>query len=276
MIAGNFARDLTHLPDLIWYIRGVMFAPDMFSYSAAEYTAQLLTLAGQFWMTFFGIGALLGLVGIVYLWRQKRILCGILLALCAAQAIFFTGYAVFDKWSMFHTAYLVWTVFAANGMMAILRAFPARQHWVRLGLTAVVTLHILLNGWLIISLDTDHVRKRTETLLQILPHQALVFGQWQTIRPLQYYQIVEGLRRDLQLVDLNWTSLSIQEALGTSDLVTIQTALDARISQQIACTTRPVYVAGSAEYIPDTQLVQVQEDIFEVVHQTPGNCGQGQ
>lgn len=262
MLAEYFERNLSVLPDLLWYVRGTLFYPEMFHYSPAAYAGELWRFGEQLATHMLGIGLILGSIGIVWLWRKDLVLALCLIGLFCGQVLFFAGYNVVDKWSMFHTAYLVWALFVAYGLYAAHTAvrIPNGLLW-----PAVIAL---VCGQIALSWPTVHSVNTPLPTAQVFEPDALVIGQWQRIRALEYQQQVEGWRPDIVLMDINWLALSLRDRLGTAEYASIQTALQSILSERIVCSEAPVYLMGTTEYIPNTRLEQVETDIFRVISLT--------
>lgn len=211
-------RDLSHLRDVLWMMRGGMFADRVFGLGPPGWLrdmGQFLLMWGQHTL---GAGAALTVVGFWRLWRRDRWLGGLLVTAFVVQVIFFTGYDVFDKWEMFHTAYLVGSIGLAVGLSAL----PNLPRWVLIG-AVIGQAGLNLNAG---AFNERRYEQQAAAILQTLPPDATLIGPWTSIRPVEAVQLVYDVRRDVRTVD---TSLL---ALGLDDNPTdIAAATDAMIRE---------------------------------------------
>ena len=163
------------------------------------------------WRNFFGIGIFFGLLGIFQLWKtNKHILAGFFLVFLA-NAFFFINYAVYDKDTMFLPAYLAWAIFCAYGMLMI---YKWLDDWVRVAgmprfvktsfLIMLVLVNVLAVGlnwkWLDMSEHTVAADFAQEVLINA-SQDATVIASWSPAVVLEYYQLVEGQRKDLNILN---------------------------------------------------------------------------
>ena len=101
---------------------------------------------------------------------------------------------------MFGPSLLLWTLVLAFGLI-----------WLRAHVKPVATTMLLIGLPVLLfganlhtfeARDNPEVRVYAATVIQAMPENALVFGDWKTIVPLQYLQIIEGQRQDLKLRNL--------------------------------------------------------------------------
>jgi len=111
--------DLTTLSGLWWFVSGKAYAFFAFAYTWQEIPAELLRFASYLWRNYLGIGVILGIAGIVWLWRKSPAWTMGLLLMFVANALFYVNYRVMDKDTMFLPAYLAWAVFLAGGFVAL-------------------------------------------------------------------------------------------------------------------------------------------------------------
>lgn len=255
MVGEHFTRDLTALPDIIWMIRGGMFADLAFDYTIWEYVQQL----GQFGLAltgnFLGGGLLLGVIGAIDLWRIQRRICGMLLVIFGLQAGIFSGYNVFDKWEMFHTAYLVWIVFIMAGVHWLALQLPRRSVRWTLAVFVVAQGVIHWNGASHFR-DTSVHEQATQTITA-LPPNALLIATWTEAYPIRYLQMVDGIRTDVQLYNMTSAATGIRDR--HPDDWADRAFQDLRT--HINCHAGPVYITQrhfvSAVYRTDPVLNQL-------------------
>jgi len=270
LIGHYFDRDLTQPGDLLWMVSGRMFGREMLAYPLLGWLGEILKFGGELWLNFLGVGLLLGMVGVLHLWQTRRTLCRLLGAVFAAQVLFFTSYDVFDKWTMFHTAYLVWAIFVAAGCARLLAALPRIAG---VAFLALLVIAQIVGNWNTVGRAGDtFVADRSAALLAALPRQATLIAPWTTARPLEYAQIVDGARRDVQVVDVTLLALGERDRLD-GDSAGLSQAVDARLESLIRCAPGPVFVVDPAILAADTYPVEyIQTGLYRVTGRPAGGC----
>jgi hypothetical protein len=163
-------------------------------------------LARDFW--FIGVGpALLGLL--VLLKRNWRI-GGMLLLMSVSHALFYICYQVPDKATMFLPNYIVGAIWIGVGLEYIFAALEEMKQtttsirctWLlRFILSATVGLALAWN-WPLVNLSGSYdARQEAEEILGRLEHNALILGHWDTIPTIEYLQLLEGKRPDVQAIN---------------------------------------------------------------------------
>ncbi len=208
---GEFqAVDLTTPGGLWWLVSGRAFAHVIMAYTPAELLGEVGHFGGELVRAFMAIGLGPGLLGLAVLLR-RRPRRGLLLALMfACSAGFYVNYRVVDKDTMFLPAYLVWALWAGLGYQWLLDwvghhtgapgpLWPRRLHHLLHALMAAgVALAVLWNGPLVDLSDDASTRVRGEQILERAQPGALVIGWWSTVPVVEYLQLVEGQRPDVQ------------------------------------------------------------------------------
>jgi hypothetical protein len=271
LVAQYFDRDLTQPADLLWMVSGRMFGREMFAYPLLGWLGEIGKFVGELWLNYLGVGLLVGLLGIAQLWRTKRTLCLLLVAMFAAQVLFFSSYDVFDKWTMFHTAYLVWAIFVAAGSVWLLNRLPKIPVYAFLGVLVIVQL---AGNWNVAGRSGDtYVADRARGLLTTLPQQATLIGPWTAIRPAEYQQIVNGQRPDIHMVDVTLLALGERDRLNSDASDALTQAVDARLQKTIACAPAGVYIVDPAILDPTLyEVAYVQTGLYQVTKHPAGNC----
>jgi hypothetical protein len=271
LIGQYFNRDLTQPGDLIWMVSGRMFGREMFAYPLLDWIGEIGKFVGELWLNFLGVGLLVGLLGIIQLWRTQRTLCLLLIGMFVTQVLFFSSYDVFDKWTMFHTAYLVWAIFVAAGSLWLLNRLPKIPVY-----TFLVALVIaqLAGNWNVAGRSGDtYVADRARSLLTALPQQATLIGPWTAIRPAEYEQIVNGQRPDIHMLDVTLLALGERDRLGGDSSDVFTQAVNARLQTAIACAPAAVYVIDPAVLDADLyDVAYVQTGLYQVKKHPAGNC----
>jgi len=182
----------------------------MLAYQGAELWHEISGFAVQLSQAFFIVGVGPGLVGLVVLLRRNWRLGGMLLLMFAFSAGFYVDYRVVDKSTMFLPAFLVWALWLAVGY-DWLQQWLSRTHdnftrtWgtnlLRIVLVSVVLIAAAWN-WRLTDLSRDRsARQRGESILQVAEPNALILGWWDTVPVVEYLQLVEGQRPDVQAIN---------------------------------------------------------------------------
>jgi hypothetical protein len=209
--AGMFRPvDLHTAGGLWWLVSGRSFAGQMFAYRGAELWAEAERFGIHLWRAFFGIGIGPGVLGAIVLLRRDWRLGGMALLLFICSAGFYIDYRVVDKDTMFLPAYLIWALWIGLGyqwLLTLVRAMGDRmeQRWggqlLQVTLIGAVLFAAAWN-WRLVNLSSDwSSRTRGETILRQTAPGALVLGWWETTPLLQYLQLVEGQRPDIQVIN---------------------------------------------------------------------------
>jgi hypothetical protein len=209
--AGQFVPDDLRTPIDLWKLMtGRSFAGQMLAYQGAELWHEITEFAVQLTQAFFVVGIGPGLLGLVVLLRRNWRLGGMLLLMFAFSAGFYIDYRVIDKDTMYLPAFLVWALWAAVGFNWLLQ-WLGRAHddvtriWgtrlLRVLLIGVVLIVVAWN-WRLVNLSHDRsARVRGESILQAAEPSALILGWWDTVPVIEYLQLVEGQRPDVQAIN---------------------------------------------------------------------------
>ncbi len=199
-LAGQYNADgsfqpvnLSTLDGILWVLRGQQFSSLFFSDGLFPLPAQLASFTLQFWRNFIGIGILLGVGGVIVMPRNIR---WTWLIFFVPNAYFFASYGAVDRETMYGPALMLWGIAIAYGLNALLQQV---ESGLRLPLAAALPLVLLVINLPLLNLRTDdHVRERAQIILDALPTGSVI-GSWFEIVPIQYLQIIEGQRPDLQV-----------------------------------------------------------------------------
>jgi len=203
--------DLTTLSGLWWMISGKAYRFFAFAYSWQELPGELFRFGSYLWRNYLGLGAILGAVGIVQLWRKSRSWTTGLLLMFTANVIFFLNYRVIDKDTMFLPAYLVWAVFLAGGI-SVIQSWVERMldlnlsgTWQKNAGWSLPVLFILLAlplnwRWVDMSKADSYTLFAKDMMSGAAPHSVII-APWSSAVVLEYYQVVEGQRPDLEIVN---------------------------------------------------------------------------
>ena len=216
--AGIFhAENLASISGIWRMMTGASFSPMMFGYPGAgvwQETRQFLVfLAGSFLA--IGIGP--GILGAWQLYRSKWKIGVMSTLMFVGHALFFINYRAIDKELMYLPAYLIWTFWIGLGFELIL-AWNDREplnkpimaakkqvnaaNLVLSGVLAAAVIFALILNWRLVDLSNNRdARKLGQEILETLPPEALYFGYWDTVPVVQYLQLVEDQRPDVQAIN---------------------------------------------------------------------------
>lgn len=202
--------DLRTADGLWWLISGRAFSGLMLAYSGQPLWHEAQQYGRALWQAFFGIGIGPGLVGAIVLLRRDWRLGGMLLMMFVFNAAFYIDYRAIDKQTMFLPTYLIWALWLGVGyhwLLAWLRGAgqnltPRWSVGLLQGLLAAAVLAATLWNWRLVDLSHDwSTRARGEAILRAAQPHALIFGWWGTVPAIQYLQLVEGQRPDVQAIN---------------------------------------------------------------------------
>lgn len=211
--AGSYDASLNFHPvnlgsvsGLLWLVTGKSFASQMFAYRGAALWGEFAWFTGHLGRAFLFVGIGPGLAGVAALFRKDWKTAGLLALMFASTAFFYIDYLVVDKETMFLPTYLVWAIWIGLGYQALAgRIGRYDPPWLRRSLNsaimgAVVAALIWTAPDVDFSNDTS-ARERGEEALAWVRQDGVVFGWWDTIPPVQYLQLVEGRRPDVQAIN---------------------------------------------------------------------------
>ena len=210
--------DLTTISGLWWMISGEAYAFFAFAYTWVEIPGELIRFIIFLWRNYFGIGVIVGVIGIVWLWRKDLAGSIGLLFVFFANVIFYANYRVIDKDTMFLPAYAMWAVFIAGGLTAIYNFIDqsTRQYlngfWlmklVKIFYVGLVFLGLGLNWRWVDMSKVDNYSMFAEEMMALAVPQSVVIAPWSSAVVLEYYQVIEGQRPDLLIVNSSRLSVA--------------------------------------------------------------------
>ncbi len=190
------------------------------AYQGPGYLEQLKQLMFlTVYANFLGVGLVLGMLGLLRNYiadKQRLIFLGLIFS---ANLLFFADYGALDKQFMAVTSLVVWAVWIADGAYYILNTIEnlspdqwlgrfrsiagQRVQQIRWEMFAVLLpLAALWVNFSYADLSSfTHVRDTYPRIMESFGPNALVFAWWADLAPMQYYQQVENLRPDVQLID---------------------------------------------------------------------------
>ncbi len=209
--AGAFIPINLRTPEGLWWlISGRAFAGQMLAYRGADLWRETGRFGARLSQAFFALGIGPGLIGIAYLLKRDWRLSGMLLGMFVCSAGFYIDYNVVDKATMFLPAFLLWALWLGVGYQRLLHwltheADALTRRWGSLlmrGIMVGTVLTAVAWNWSLVDLSDDwSARSRGETILNLVEPHALIFGWWDTVPVIQYLQLVEGQRPDVQTIN---------------------------------------------------------------------------
>ncbi|MBI3361553.1 MAG: DUF2723 domain-containing protein [Chloroflexi bacterium] len=234
--AAALGVDLGTLDGSLWLMRGAMFADVMFGYRLADIPREMLDFAVLLWQTFFGIGSIVALIGVIDLWRRDRPVTTTLGLLFATTSAFYINYRVFDKDTMFLPTFVVVSLWLAVGLRSMQERAGGAAPFVRGGAVAVIGFMVALNYPRVNLAGNWTTRDYAEQIFRDVPPDSVVVGAWIDITPLEYLQIVEKQRPDVILFDYGLYILGRSARLRSQgqDEKTIQRITATEIRRMVA------------------------------------------
>lgn len=214
---GSFqALDLRQPGALAWLISGRSFQGAMLAYGPAELWAETRSFAVHLWRAFLAVGLGPGLLGAALLLRRTPARGGMLLLMFLCNAAFYINYRVIDKDTMFLPTYLIWALWLGVGLdwlFGWLRAAGSTGAagassdrgggtlLLRGTLLAALLLSLGLNYGQVSLREDRSARLRGERILSQLEPGARLIGAWETVPVVEYLQLVEGQRPDVEAIN---------------------------------------------------------------------------
>jgi len=275
-----YAVDLTTIEGVWWMASGAAYRFFAFGYDAPGYLQELVRFCGSLLRNMTALGFVLGMLGI---WQTLRridrlgIGMGVVFLLNVG---FFSGYAVGDKETMFLPAYTIWALWMIDGAAWALRS--ARRFAFREGLSPAVAgagLGILMASmvgmllvmnwrWADLS-KADMPERSARLILRSLPADAFIAGPWSETVVLEYVQLVEGVRPDVEIFNRSRYEVAQYysfwaQGMHADDILRNVHARERELIRS-AAAARPVFdlqyvpsLARTLEYRPVGPMFQVE------------------
>jgi hypothetical protein len=199
-ISGDFnAIDFTQPGNILWLITGRQFESLFFSEGLLPSPGQLVEVGLLMFQNYAGVGLVLVLYGLVYLYRQQRDYAVGWLVFALPLMYFYTTYGAPDKELMFGGVFVLLSVPLAFAFVDLLSDVPRR---VAYAFALIPLAFLLVNLPLLNQSNESAIRERTDYMLSVAPDNAILIGAWFDIAPLQYAYHVEQTRRDVSLYNV--------------------------------------------------------------------------
>ncbi len=203
--ARSFGVDLRTWEGFWWMLGGGSFADRYLAVPVYRWPGQLMSYLVSLWSNFLGLGLLLGAVGVAAeIGRDRRVHLA-LLAMFGAHLAFFLTYSVTDRQVMMVPTYLIWSVWIGLGAAAVAgyvrSAGPGDSRGAGVGVLALALVALVFN-WRFVDLSEDwSARDQAEAVVASLPIDAVYLATWREVPVIEYLQLVEGERPDIDAYD---------------------------------------------------------------------------
>jgi len=241
--ARAFGVDVATWRGFWWMVTGQMFSSQMFAVPLAEIPGQITFFVLRLFSNFIGAIALLGILGVLDGFRERPDVHLGLATILLGHLAFVLTYDVADKELMLVPTFLIWAIWIALGTRALARRVSS---WTlgKIAIPVGALLFMFAVGNLTINFaradlsDDWSARRRGEDLFAYLPPGAVYLGGWGDVPILDYLQLVERQRSDVETVN--------DFLVGKRER--------SRFVERCLHAGRPVYAANSGE-IPDVNAV---------------------
>jgi hypothetical protein len=207
----SFAGELDTISEIIFFISRAGYAGVDHSITAGwlDRTRYFTFVGSQLFVQFAVVGTLLGFAGFYSQWRVlgRRVSAFLtavfLMSSVALVALLGFDYDTFRK-HIFHVyplpAYAVFALWVGLGLAWTAERYALRPGQMRAAAGGVMAVLLAAGSWVILRADDEWAARYAQTVLKILPKDAVVFGQGDAdLLPMAYFHMVEGARPDLTL-----------------------------------------------------------------------------
>ncbi len=279
-VGDYFNVNLASIEGLLWMVSGRMFAEELFGRSILEGLSQLIFLIRQLWLNLVGGGLVLALYGLVSL-RRRIGLAFFLVGSAALIVTFFAFYDVVDSALMIHPVLVLLAPplavganrFATRVLRPALLQSTARI-WLLALLTVISVSSVVSANWRFADRSEDYsAYEFAQKVMEVVEPNALVLAQWTSATPLEYAQIVEGRRPDVEIIDRGLLGLAIRDQLKREGIATPDeygpfavAVLTERVREEL--NERPVYIMEDDPIFRDLFCFErLAEGIFRILPQ---------
>lgn len=272
-VRSYYGVDLQTLQGMLWMVTGQAYRFFAFSYDLPAYLREVAGFGAALWRGFTALGMILAGVGALATYRKDRVLAIGTLWWFASTALFFSGYAVADKYTMFLAAELVVSLWIGVGLSWLRTAVPRpwetatprpAESWRHVTSVAAAGMILAVFAFTFGRVDKSGALEGdlfAQQVLGSLEPGAVVLAQWSSAVTLEYYRDVEGLRPDVEIFNRSRHAVAEYYKLwlqgySHEQILREITDLERRFVDRIE-DSRPVYgteydpeLANSYEYLP--------------------------
>jgi hypothetical protein len=270
-VADYYEVDLTTFKGMWWMVSGAAYRFFAFGYDLRGYVQELGQFGFDLWRNFTGLGVGLGVIGLVRILRKQAKLGVMTMLAFLAVTLFYAGYAVADKGTMFLPAYLVWGIWMSFGVWELEQQIQARIQTVPMHYA--VRVSAALAAALICAFNWQWIDKSNEfgpeifarQVFRTVDEEAVVMGPWSSAVILEYYKLVEGIRPDVEVFNRSRFEVAEYHKLWAADFnheQAVQLILQKENDiVEVAMMNGPVY---DLEYDPNLARNYVYQPIGRV------------
>lgn len=263
-VSSYYNIDMRTLSGLWWMISGQAYHFFAFSYDLGGYLREAAGFVHLLVRNVTLVGIALGLLGLVVSIRKQMHLYIALPLLFVTYTLFYIGYGVVDKATMFLPSYFIWVIWMAVGLNALIEwggarhplydgqlpglLFPAGMQV----LAALFVAAFLSLNWSWADMSEAYGPEIfAEQVLVTIDEEAFIMGEWSSAVILEYYQTVEGVRPDVEIFNRSRFQVAqyyalLNDAMPPAQAVETVYAFEEAWISSVA-SDRPVY---SVEYDP--------------------------
>jgi prepilin signal peptidase PulO-like enzyme (type II secretory pathway) len=263
----------------------------MFGVSPGGMLRNMLGLLYQLWLDLLGIGAIGAAVGLPDLAAKRQGFAGFLVVSMAGTIVFLGAYDVVDRRTMLLPALIALMPLVAVGLSRIGEALEAAD-WLPLSAGqraagAIVALGLVIGfdvylNWESVDRSADYsAYVFADAVMEQVADDAFIVAQWTSATPLEYMQIVEGRRPDVEVFDRGLFILGIRDQLvrgGQQDQLAVEDAIEDALIERIRgqLQQRPVYLIEDDPFLrAHFCLVRQQNDIYRLVEECESSSTRG-
>jgi hypothetical protein len=285
-VSEYFGISLASWQGMWWIVTGKMFRPEMFGYPIWAVPEELFKYTTQLWINTSGVGSIVGLAGFWRFFRKggQDSLLALLTALwLCANIVFYVNYRVINKQTMFVFSYAIWAIPTGMGFAQVERLviefIQARARGLTSALTQFAGTALLVPALMAMvanlpARDLSHrsdVANYAQAVFQCARPNALILAGWLSAGPLQYYQVVEGQRRDVTILNTSFYALGVRDQAyrvgqGQDFAIIVRDRL--RTMLDVALQSRPVYVLEPGEYDFQNMSVIDESPCYRIVRRS--------
>ena len=276
-VGDYFGVNLASIEGLLWMVSGRMFADEIFGRSVLEGISQFISLIRQLWLNLVGGGLVLAFYGLASL--RRRIGLALFLGGSATLIVtFFAFYNVVDNALMIHPVLVLLApplaVGASRFVTGVLRPTMLQstaQVWLLAILTVITVSLVVSANWRFADRSDDYsAYEFAEHVMEVVEPNALVLAQWTSATPLEYAQIVEGKRPDVEIIDRGLLGLAVRDQLEREGIATSDeygpiavAVLIERVRDEL--NNRPVYIMEDDPIFRGSFCFErLEQDIFRI------------
>jgi len=219
-IRPYFQVDLSNLSGIFWLISGQPFQCLLLPSETNLFGTEIPRLLDFIWTGSLGFGFFFAVWGWFEL-NRKFPLWNLLLSIyLLTNIITFLTYKAIDKEVMFLPIYILIMIWASTGVDPFVNWFSSVQKQLdqasiifllNASLLSIMLLAII-NDFQNISLKNDHrVYEYTKKILTNAPPDTFIVNHWATASVIDYLQIVEKVRPDIQSINVDFFFLGLQK-----------------------------------------------------------------